>query len=455
MDPIIFRQYDIRGIVETHLDSAFSYSLGKALVSYMSLRGHENKVTVGHDARLSSPKLYESLIAGLTEHGAHVVKLGLITTPISYYSTHAIDNVAMSIIVTASHNPPEYNGFKLTYNKSNLQSQDIKEIKTIIETNKSTKKLKGNTSSFDIITSYINRYTEEFKHLTNIPIVMDCGNGTAGVVLRKLMEQLGLNCEILFEKPDGNFPNHHPDPTVESNLKELANKVIATNSVAGIGFDGDADRIGVVDEAGKFILGDELIYIFAKDILQTYKSETIVADVKCSDKLFSSIDALGGTGLMYKTGHSLIKQKIKDENALLGGELSGHICFRDRNYGYDDAIYAALRLIELLVKSKKSISSLLEGLPKTYSTPEIRLKMSYKKREHLMKKVKKHFKHNTDEYSVNHIDGVRISFKNGWALIRISHTGPILTLRFESTTSEGLARIRSKIETFIKTNEKY
>ena len=244
MDPVIFRQYDIRGIADLHITPKFSYELGRALVSYMSLKNVGKVVTVGHDARLSSPKLYEALIKGLIQHGADVIKLGLVTTPISYYSTHAIDNVTMSVIITASHNPSEYNGFKLTYNKSTLLNPDIEKIKAIMKTNTFTKKLNGNVRSFDIITSYVNRYSKEFKNLKNIPVVLDCGNGTAGVVARKLMEKIGIDCKILFESPDGNFPNHHPDPTVEANLKVLKQKVAETNSVAGIGFDGDADRIG-------------------------------------------------------------------------------------------------------------------------------------------------------------------------------------------------------------------
>lgn len=443
MDPVIFRQYDIRGIAGLHINSQFAYALGKALVSYMALKGSNKTITVGHDARLSSPELYEALISGLVQHGASVVKLGLITTPISYYSTHAIDDVTMSAIVTASHNPSQYNGFKLTYNKAALLNKDIEKIKSIMKSNQPIKKQAGSIRSVDIITNYINRYTEEFKALKNIRVVMDCGNGTAGVVLRKLLEKIGIDFEILFETPDGSFPNHHPDPTIEKNLQELTKTVVNTRSELGIGFDGDADRIGIVDEKGNFVLGDKLIYLFAKDILQ--RPAPIVADVKCSDKLFSSIEQLGGVGIMCKTGHSLIKQKIKEENAPLGGEFSGHICFRDRNYGYDDAIYAALRLLEIINKSNLPISLLLKEFPKTYCTPEMRIEMSYEKIHSSIKKAKKHFKQNTSEYSVNHIDGVRVSFNDGWALIRASNTGPILTLRFESNSNKGLMRIKNEM----------
>ncbi len=449
MNNIVFRKYDIRGIVDKEIDESFSYLLGQALTTYMRLKGRKKKITVGHDVRLSSHKLYKSLIAGLTEHGAHVIKLGPITTPLSYYSTYMIDDIAMSAMITGSHNPPEYNGFKLTFNRCSLSSEDIQKIYGIMLA-KEFSKTSGRNTSFDIVTKYVDQYAEQFKHLKNIPVVMDCGNGTAGIVLRKLMNKIGLNFEILFETPDGNFPNHHPDPTIKENLEDLAKKVIQTKSIVGIGFDGDADRIGVVDEKGQFILGDELLYIFAKAILKTNPSASIVADVKCSDKLYNAINSMGGKTIMWKTGHSLIKQKIKEKNALLGGELSGHICFRDKNYGYDDAIYASLRLLEILIQSNAPLSKLLTDLPKSYCTPEIRINTSEDKKGKLMKKIKDIFKNDTAEYKVNHIDGVRISFEDGWALIRDSNTQPVIVLRFESKTSSGLLRIRNKIEPLLK-----
>lgn len=278
---------------------------------------------------------------------------------------------------------------------------------------------------------------------------MDCGNGAAGSVVRELFNAVGLNPTILFEEPDGAFPNHHPDPTVEKNLVDLKKQVLKEGAVCGIGFDGDADRIGVVDHTGKMLYGDELMVIISRDILANLKGAKIVGDVKCSDRLYADIENHGGIPIMWKTGHSLVKEKIKVEKSPFGGEMSGHIFFADRNYGYDDAPYAALRLVEILCKSGKTIPELLEGLPQSFNTPEIRIDTTEEKKVLIVEKMREAFSKESSEYSVNLIDGIRISFKNGWALCRASNTQPVLVVRYESNTEVGLKEIQSKVESVV------
>ena len=443
MDVGVFRQYDIRGIYKKEITQEFSYKLGEALVMFMENRQKGKKISIGHDSRLSSPALYSSLIKGLYEHGAHVFKLGHITTPVSYFSAHKISDMSMTVMVTGSHNPPEYNGFKLTMNKSSLTSKDIKQIRKLMSLD-STKKT-GKLITYDIVSDYIDYLKKQFKFKENLEIIIDCGNGASGVLLRKLFNALGLVPKILHESPDGNFPNRPPDPTIEENLKTLSSHVSNGDAVCGIAFDGDADRICVVDENGKLIQGDKLLYIFSKEILKNNRGAKIVADVKCSDNLFSSIGKLGGQSIMHKTGHSLIKQKIKEVDAFLGGELSGHICFNDRTFGYDDAVYASLRFLEILLNTKKKVSELLRDYPKSFVTPEIREKYEEDKIESLIKKIKKTFEKN-ELVKLNTLDGVRVSFPNGWALIRKSHTESVGVFRYEANTKQNLQKIIDQVK---------
>lgn len=440
----IFREYDIRGVYEKDFDNDFATLLGKAFVSYIIKKtGNVPTLTIGYDARLSSPSVAESLTRGFTQAGAKVFNLGLITTPLSYFSMFNMD-IDGGIMVTGSHNPPEYNGFKLSFGKTTLWGPQIQEIKSILETGDLAVG-DGSVEDYDIKPEYVARYKKEFADLKPIPIVLDCGNGAAGSIVRKLYEGVGLEPEILFEEPDGRFPNHHPDPTVESNTEALKKKVIENKARIGIGFDGDADRIGVVDSNGRFILGDEIMMIAARDILSSNKGAPIIGDVKCSDRLYADIEKHGGKGIMWKTGHSLIKNKIKEEKAPFGGELSGHIFFADRNYGYDDAPYAGLRLVEILSRTGKSIDELLEGVPQSFSTPEIRIDTTEENKVRLVKALQQHFSKPQDGLSVNTIDGVRVSFADGWALVRSSNTQPVITLRFESQSQEGLERIQNQM----------
>lgn len=447
MDSVIFREYDIRGVYNTDFDKDFAFELARAFVAYVRGKtGVENPhLTLGHDARLSSPEITASMAEGFKASGAHVILLGLVTSPISYFSTFTVEGVVGGIMVTGSHNPPDHNGFKISFNKTTIFGDEIKILEKIIRA-KEFVSGKGSEEKIDILTPYVARYKKEFGTLKDVPVVLDCGNGAAGAVVRRLFEAVGLRPVILFEKPDGAFPNHHPDPTIEKNLVALKNEVAKTKAIVGIGFDGDADRIGLLDNNGRFILGDEIIALISQAVLKENPGGKIIGDVKCSDRMYAFIRELGGEPIMWKTGHSLIKEKVKLERAPFGGELSGHVFFADRNYGYDDALYAGLRVIEILIRSGKTISQLLEKLAPSFCTPEIRVDTTEEKKHSIVARLKEKFARPSDEYSVNLIDGIRVSFRDGWALARASNTQPVLVLRFESTTQAGLARIKKSFE---------
>jgi phosphomannomutase / phosphoglucomutase len=352
-------------------------------------------------------------------------------------------------MITGSHNPPEYNGFKISFGNQTIFGEEIQKIKKImLDEDYVTDATPGTTSDYDVFTPYLERFGKDFKMSKPVKVVVDCGNGVAGVIVGKLYKEIGINCEILFEKPDGDFPNHHPDPTVEKNLEALCKRVKETGAVAGIGFDGDADRIGVVDHTGRMLYGDELMVIFSRSVLETFPGTPIIGDVKCSDRLYKDIEAHGGKPVMYKTGHSLIKNKMKEMNSKFSGEMSGHVFFADRNFGYDDAVYAGARFIEILSQSGKTVPELLEGLPPAFSTPEIRIDTTEEKKRRIVEEVKKQF--GTGKYKVNEIDGIRISFDDGFALVRASNTQPVLVCRFEATTEKRRDEIRNLVEGAVK-----
>lgn len=449
-DPVIFREYDIRGVYEKQFDLDFAVLLGRAIVSYISKKTKNSRpcLTIGYDARFSGPTLADAVAHGVLSSGGNVIRLGLVTSPISYFSTFSQPQVNGAIMVTGSHNPPEYNGFKISVGKSTIFGSEIKELEKIILANAFLEG-RGQESSLDILPQYVARYKQEFGVLNAIPVVLDCGNGAAGCVARSLYESVGLSPHILFEKPDGSFPNHHPDPTVKENLVALSRVVRETKSLVGIGFDGDADRIGIVDDSGEMLYGDELIALCSRFILAEQPGGKIIGDVKCSDRLYDYIKKHGGIPIMWKTGHSLIKEKIKIEGSPFGGELSGHIFFADRNYGYDDALYAGLRVVEILSKTGKKIRDLLSDFPPSHSTPEIRIETTEDKKRQIVDALRLAFPKNTNEYAVNFIDGIRISFKDGWALARASNTQPVLVLRFESSSASGLISIRKKLDDIV------
>ncbi len=450
LNNVIFREYDIRGIVDKDYDSDFAFHLGKAFATKVKNKfSTAPHVAIGYDARHSSPELADALTRGIQALGGHVYHIGLVTSPMNYFTTFFYDQINSAIMVTGSHNPPEYNGFKMSIGNSTIHGKDIIDLKNIITAQSYTNEDEGSVQELNIFDDYVNRYKEEFKNLKDTPIVLDCGNGAAGCVAKRLYEAVGLNPVILFEKPDGDFPNHHPDPTVEENLVDLKKAVLENNAAIGIGFDGDADRIGVVDDKGNMIYGDDLIAIIGAHVAQKTENKKIIGDVKCSDRMYNYLNENGAEAIMWKTGHSLIKEKIKSEKSPFGGEMSGHIFFADRNYGYDDALYAGLRVIEILNETGLSLSDIIAKIPKGYNTPELRIDTTEEKKHSIVAAIKEKFRENTDEYHVNLIDGIRLSFKNGWALARASNTQPVLVLRFEADSEENLAHIRKQVEDIV------
>lgn len=451
---VIFREYDIRGIYNQEFDKDFAYLLGRAYVQYFFKKFKKApSITIGHDARVSSTEIKNSLSLGIRDSGGKVCYIGLVTSPISYFTTFEVPGIDGAIMITGSHNPPNYNGFKVSVGKATIFGEEIQELRRIIEAGTFPSVELKNTpaeTSMDIFPQYVEKYKKEFGSLAGVKVVLDCGNGAGGCIVRRLFEACDLNPTILFEEPDGRFPNHHPDPTVEKNLAHLADRVRLEGAIVGIGFDGDADRIGIVDHTGKMIYGDELMVLISRSVISANKGAKIIGDVKCSDRLYADIEACGGVPIMWKTGHSLIKEKIKVEKAPFGGEMSGHIFFADRNYGYDDALYAALRVVEIIKKTGKNITELLAGLPPAFNTPELRIDTTEEKKVLIVEKLKAAFvSGDAADYSTNLIDGVRISFKEGWALARASNTQPVLVLRFESSTASGLKSIRDRIESIV------
>jgi phosphomannomutase/phosphoglucomutase len=444
INPGIFRQYDIRGIWEKDLTPAVVEDIGRGFAAYLlsHLIKDSAKISVGMDTRLHSPAIRDSLIKGLTESGINVTDLGVCPTPLQYFTLHelALDG---GIMITGSHNPPEFNGFKLSVGKRTIFGEAIQEIRKIIDSG-DLKTGSGSVDSYDVIKNYISCVKGKFESLSGIKVVVDAGNGTGGLVAPELMRALGAEVVELYCEPDGNFPNHHPDPTLTESLQDLIAKVREEKAHAGIGYDGDADRIGVVDEEGNIIWGDSLMIIFSRDILKESPGAKIIGEVKCSQTMYDDIAAHGGVPIMWKTGHSLIKEKMKKEEALLAGEMSGHLFFKHRYFGYDDAIYASLRLMEIIKKAGEpySTKSLLQDVPEVIATPEIRFDCPDDIKFGIVEKAQNAF----NEYESITIDGIRIKFDDGWALIRASNTQPVLVLRFEAPNESRLNEIRSFVE---------
>jgi phosphomannomutase/phosphoglucomutase len=444
INPAIFRQYDIRGVWDKDLTPNIAELIGKGFASYLLKTVHKDKVkiSVGRDARLHSPAIRDSLIRGLTESGIDVTDLGVCPTPLQYYSIHRL-SLDGGVMITGSHNPPEFNGFKLSVGMSTIFGDRIQEIRKIIDANDFTKG-NGKVEGYPVIDDYINFLKNKFPDLSGLRVVVDAGNGTGGLVAPRIMRALGAEVVELFCEPDGRFPNHHPDPTLVESLRDLIAKVKEQGAHAGIGYDGDADRIGVVDEEGNIIWGDRLMIIFSRDILKDNPGAKIIGEVKCSQTMYDDIAAHGGTPVMWKTGHSLIKEKMKKEDALLAGEMSGHMFFRHRYFGYDDAIYASLRLLEIIKNAGTPYSTkkLLQDVPDVVATPEIRFDCPDDIKFEIVEKAQQAF----NEYESITIDGIRIKFNDGWALIRASNTQPVLVLRFEAKNSTRLAEIKSFVE---------
>ncbi len=450
INPAIFRQYDIRGIWGKDLIEEVIERIGRAFAVYLrqALKKEKIKVSVGRDIRLSSSAMLKALSQGLLESGIDIVDIGVCPTPLQYFS-HFHLPVDGGVMITGSHNPPEFNGMKLSVDKETLYGKKIQDIKMISEDGNFIYGT-GKIETYEIISKYIEYIKKSFIPLKGIKVVVDAGNGTAGLVAPELLRELGCEVIELFCEPDGTFPNHHPDPVVMENVKDLISKVLSTGSDIGIGYDGDSDRIGVISDKGEVIWGDRLMILFAKDIIENQKLSGIqgkpifVGEVKCSQVMYDEIKRLGGDPIMWKAGHSLIKHKMKETGALLGGEMSGHIFFADKYFGYDDAIYASLRILEILSKkgSPYSIDQLLRDIPKRISTPEIRFACPDEIKFEIVESAKKVFK----DYLLNDIDGIRISFEKGWGLIRASNTQPALVLRFEAEDEDSLKEIKDLVE---------
>lgn len=436
----IFREYDIRGIADRDLLTPDIIDLGKAIGTYM-IRRSGRKINLGRDCRLSGPRLHDALLEGLLSTGAQVTDIGVIPTPLLYYSVYKFGAEA-GVMITGSHNPSDYNGFKMMAGKAAVYGQDIQDIYNLIA-NQDFEKGEGTVVSADIITPYVDEIPQQFNWQRKVKVVFDAGNGTAGPALHRLLEKLNVEPIEMYFEMDGNFPNHHPDPTVEENLEHLKKAVIEHKAELGIAFDGDSDRIGAVDENGTVVWGDQLMLIYAKEILSRKPGSTFIGEVKCSQLMYDGIAQLGGNPIMYKTGHSLIKTKMKEEHAELAGEMSGHIFFADRYYGYDDALYAACRLIEIVANSGQPLSHQLAGLPKMVNTPEIRIDSDDEKKFGLVEQVKAHY---SKTYPVIDVDGVRVKFEKGWGLLRASNTQPVLVMRFEAESPELLATYKSDME---------
>lgn len=442
----IFREYDIRGIADKDLSEDLAYELGLTYAEIAFEHFKEKKtitVSVGRDCRLTSDKYALSLMNGLTDGGLNVVDLNVCPTPLTYYSVFH-KNLDGGIMVTGSHNPSDYNGFKICLGKDTLHGEQIQTIRKKIEAGSKKHATKGSITKYEnVIEDYIHELVQKTKPLKKLKIVLDSGNGTASTVAPELFKKIGADIIPLFCELDGRFPNHHPDPTVVKNLKALIETVQKENADFGVAFDGDSDRIGLVDNKGTVIFGDEIMILFSRDVLKSNPGATIISEVKSSYRLYDDIASRGGNPIMWKTGHSLIKSKMKESKALLAGEMSGHIFFSDRYYGYDDAIYAALRMYEIVSDSQKPLSEHLMDLPKTVNTPEIRVDCD----EDLKFKLVEETTRNLEGVGkINLIDGIRVDFGYGWGLVRASNTQPVIVTRFEANNSENLNFIRTTIE---------
>jgi phosphomannomutase / phosphoglucomutase len=441
-NPNIFREYDIRGVVAEDLPSDVVVLLGKGIGTFLVRQGAK-RFTIGRDGRLTSERIASDLKEGLTSTGLEITDVGMCPTPVLYFSAPHLQ-MDGGIMITGSHNPPEFNGIKIALGKAAVYGEQIQDIRRLIDANDFEKHSSQPVKSYAILDPYVAWLSSNLKFDRAVRIGMDSGNGVGGLVAPQIFRALGATVYELFSNVDGKFPNHHPDPTVEKNLADLKKVVAEKNLEVGVGFDGDADRLGAIDESGKVIWGDQLMTIFARSILKDHPGGAIIADVKSSDVFFDDVRKHGGNAIMWKTGHALIKNKLWTEKAVLAGEMSGHFFFADRYFGFDDGIYAAGRLTEIVSRLETPLSQVLADLPKTYSTPEIRVDCPDDFKFKLVDKVKAEFKKKGAE--TIDLDGVRVKFSDGWGLVRASNTQPTLVLRFEATAPEALTRIENEFK---------
>lgn len=441
VSPGIFRQYDIRGVYGHDLTTHNAELIGRAFGTFLRNKG-EKAAIVGRDNRASSPELREQIVKGLRESGIDVIDIGVVISPIFYYSTHLFD-ISGGVMITASHNPSEYNGFKIQYDGRTLYGDELLALKQIID--------KGEFAHGDGSISLAYPEDDYINHLKEklllgdkrLKVVVDCGNGTASLFAPKLFHELGCDVIPLYCESDSSFPNHFPDPVKVENLQQLKKKVRENRADVGLGFDGDGDRLGVVDEQGNIIWGDMLMILFWREILPKYPGADALVEVKCSNLLFDEIKRLGGKPFFYKTGHSLIKAKMKEIKAVFAGEMSGHMFFADEYYGFDDALYAAGRLLRILSHSAVPLSQLLADVPKTFITPELRVKCSDADKFRYVENAKRYFSETGHKFI--DIDGVRAIFEKGWGLVRASNTGPEVIMRCEADSEPEFMRIKDEL----------
>ena len=442
LNPAIFREYDIRGIAEQDFDAGFARTLGLAFGT-LAFEAGKRRVSVGRDCRLTSDRYASALSQGLVASGLTVVDLGVCPTPLMYFSLFHW-GLEGGIQVTGSHNPAEYNGFKVCLGQEALHGEQIQDLRRRVESGR-FRSGAGATEARPVVPAYQDYLGKTLGTLTRpVSVIVDAGNGTAGPVAPLIYRRLGANVRELFCDMDGHFPNHHPDPTVAENMHDLIRAVADTGAELGIAFDGDADRIGVVDPHGRIVWGDELLVVYGRDVLGRNPGATIVSEVKCSQRLYDDLSRHGGNAIMWKAGHSLLKAKMRETGALLGGEMSGHIFFKERYFGYDDAIYAGARLLEILARTGKTVDQLLADLPPAHSTPEIRVDCPDALKFKVADRVRDHFR--AAGCDLIDVDGVRVRFPQGWGLLRASNTQPVLVMRFEAESQERLNEYRRTVE---------
>lgn len=452
VNPRVFREYDIRGVADRDFPDDVTAALGAGIGEHLRATG-ARRVTLGRDCRASSPRIHGLVRARLCASGLDVDDVGVLHTPGLYFSVFHLEADG-GVMITASHNPKDDNGFKIVRGRSTIFGAEIQALRALVEQHAARGPAAhaagaaaphaGSVRELDVLSAYIDHVVGSMRMGSRRPkVVLDGGNGTGGLAGLPILERLGCPVEALYCDPDGGFPNHHPDPTVPANLADLIRRVQDSGAEAGIALDGDADRIGVVDPRGRIVWGDQLMMLFARDILKERPGATFVSEVKCSQALYDDIAARGGRAIMWKVGHSLIKTKMKEEGAVLAGEMSGHMFFADRYFGYDDAVYAAARLVELLSRSETTLAELVDTLPATFNTPEIRIACPDDIKFEVVRRAVAHYQ---ARHPVSDVDGARITFPDGWGLVRASNTGPMLVLRCEATSAESLAAIHAELE---------
>jgi phosphomannomutase / phosphoglucomutase len=443
-----FREYDVRGIAGDDITAELAHSLGMAYATMLP-EANGQPVVVGRDVRLTGPELQHALINGLNAAGIDVIDIGMVPTPLCYFGVFHLD-AAGCIMVTASHNPGEYNGFKMMLGRESMHGEQIRTLYERMHTHIQPAITAGTHVEMNLLPAYHEQLAHDITLARPLKVVIDAGNGPSGIVAAPLFRDLGCEVTELHCEPDGRFPNHHPDPTVEENMQELAATVREQGADLGMGFDGDGDRLGIVDEHGRIIWGDMLLLLLSRHLLRAHPGATIISEVKCSQHMYDDIATHGGNGIMWRTGHSPIKAKMRETGALLAGEMSGHIFFADRYYGFDDAVYAGARIMEMLAAQERPLSALLAEVPQSVTTPEIRVDCPDARKFALVEEAKAHFRELG--YEIIDVDGMRLKFADGWGLLRASNTQPSLVLRFEAPSEVRLAEMRALVEGWLHDN---